>query len=44
MQIIKINNAIKSANSDKRNSFNDKDIDLRIATITDRYPDTSYCY
>ena len=47
MQIIKNNNAIKSANSDKcktlKYSFNDKDIDLEIATITGRYPETGYC-
>ena len=47
MQIIKNNNAIKGANSDKcktlEYSFNDKDIDLGIAIITGRYPETSYC-
>ena len=47
MQIIKNNNAIKSANSDKcktiEYSFNDKDIDLGIATIAGRYPETGYC-
>ena len=47
MQIIKNNNAIKGANSDKcktlEYSFNDKDIDLGIATITGRYPETGYC-
>lgn len=47
MQIIKNNNARKSANSDKcktlEYSFNDKDIDLGIATITGRYPEKGYC-
>ena len=47
MQIIKKNNAIKGANSDKcktlEYSFNDKDIDLGIATITRRYPKLGYC-
>lgn len=47
MQMIKKNNAIKSANSDKcktlEYSFNDKNIDLGIATITGRYPENGYC-
>ena len=47
MQVIKKNNAIKGANSDKcktlEYSFNDKDIDLGIATITGRYPELGYC-
>lgn len=47
MQVIKKNNAIKGANSDKcktlEYSFNDKDIDLGIATITGRYPEKGYC-
>lgn len=47
MQIIKKNNAIKSANSDKcktlEYSFNNKNIDLGIATITGRYPENGYC-
>ncbi len=47
MQIIKNNNARKSANSEKcktlEYSFNDKDIDLGIATITGRYPEKGYC-
>ncbi len=48
MQIIKNNNAIKRANSDKcktlEYSFNDMDIDLGLATITGRYPEKAgYC-
>ena len=47
MQVIKNINAIKGANSDKcktlEYSFNDKDIDLGIATITGRYPESGYC-
>lgn len=47
MKIIKLENAIKDSNSDKcktiEYSFNDKDIDLGIATITGRYPSGGYC-
>lgn len=47
MQIIKKDNAIKGANSDNcktlEYSFNDKNIDLGIATITGRYPESGFC-
>ena len=47
MQVIKYSDAIKGSNSDKcktlEYSFNNKDIDLGIATITGRYPETGYC-
>ncbi len=47
MQLIKNNNAIKGTNSDKckilEYSFSDKDIDLGIATITGRYPESGFC-
>ena len=47
MQVIKYNDAIKGANSDKcktlEYSFDDEDIDLEIATITGRYPELGYC-
>ncbi|MCM1370587.1 MAG: hypothetical protein NC181_01675 [Clostridium sp.] len=47
MQVIKSYNAIKGANNDKcktlEYSFNDKDIDLGVATITGRYPENNYC-
>lgn len=47
MQIIKNHSAVKGANSDKcktlEYSFNDKDIDLGIATITGRYPESDFC-
>lgn len=47
MQIIKNENAIKGANSDEcktlEYSFGDKDIDLGIAIITGRYPESGYC-
>lgn len=47
MQIIKNENAIKGANSDKcktlEYSFVDKDIDLGVAVITGRYPESGYC-
>lgn len=47
MKIIKSNDARKGANSDKcktlEYSFNDKDIDLGIATITGRYPESGFC-
>lgn len=43
MQVIEYSNVVKGANSDKcktlEYSFNDKDIDLGIATITGRYPE-----
>lgn len=47
MEIIKYDNALKGANSNKcktlEYSFEDKDIDLGIATITGRYPEEGYC-
>lgn len=47
MQIIKKDRAVKGTNSDKcktlEYSFNDKDIDLGIATITGRYPESGFC-
>lgn len=47
MKIIKNENAICGANSDKcktfEYSFGDKDIDLGIAIITGRYPESGYC-
>ena len=47
MKIIKYNNAEKGSNSDKcetiEYSFKDKDIDLGIAIITGRYPESGYC-
>lgn len=47
MQIIKKYKAIEGSNSDKcktlKYSFNDKDIDLGIATITGRYPESRFC-
>lgn len=47
MQIIKNENAVKGANSDKcktlEYSFGDKDIDLGVAVITGRYPESGYC-
>ena len=43
MKVIKYSDAEKGKNSDKCNtleySFEDKDIDIGIATITGRYPD-----
>ncbi len=46
MKVIKYDNAIKGKNSEKcktlEYSFNDKDIDLGIATISERYPDEGY--
>lgn len=46
MEIIKYDNALKGKNSDKcktlEYSFNDKEIDLGIATINGRYPDKGY--
>lgn len=47
MQIIKKENAIKGSNSKfcetLEYSFDDKDIDLGVATITGRYPESGYC-
>ena len=47
MEIIKNAEAVSGANSDKcktiEYSFNDKDIDLGLATITGRYPEIGYC-
>lgn len=47
MKIIKESDAIQGANSDQckttEYSFGDKEIDLGIATITGRYPETGYC-
>lgn len=47
MKIIKNNEAIKGANSDKcktiEYSFGDEEIDLGLAKITGRYPDSGYC-
>lgn len=47
MQVIKNSDAAQGANSDKcktlEYSFNDKDIDLGIATITGRYPESGFC-
>lgn len=46
MQIIKCQKAISKTNSDKckllEYSFNDKDIDLGVATITGRYPEAGF--
>ena len=46
MEIIKYDNALKGKNSDKcktlEYSFNDKEIDLGIATINGIYPDKGY--
>ena len=46
MEIIKYDNALKGKNSAKcktlEYSFNDKEIDLGIATINGRYPDKGY--
>lgn len=47
MKIIKNSEAVIGANSDKcktiEYSFNDKEIDLGLATITGRYPEIGYC-
>lgn len=47
MKVIKKDNAIGGANSDKcktfEYSFGDNDIDLGIAIITGRYPESGYC-
>ncbi len=47
MEIIKFEDAMKAANSDKckvtEYSFDKKDIDFGIATITGRYPEKGYC-
>ena len=46
MEIIKYDNALKGKNSDKcktlEYSFNDKEMDLGVATINGRYPDKGY--
>ena len=46
MKVIKYSDAEKGKNSDKCNTleypFEDKDIDIGIATITGRYPDNGY--
>ncbi len=46
MKIIKYDNALKGNNSDKcktlEYSFNDKEMDLGVATINGRYPDKGY--
>ncbi len=47
MKVIKYNDAVKGSNSDKcktiEYSFEDNDIDLGIAVITGRYPESGYC-
>jgi len=47
MEVIKFDNAQKGANSDKcktlEYSFENKNIDLGVATITGRYPEKGYC-
>ena len=47
MKLIKLDEAKKGANSNEcktlEYSFDDKDIDLGIATITGRYPEKGYC-
>ena len=47
MKIIKKNEAAQGTNSNICNtieySFGDKDIDLAVATITGRYPETGFC-
>lgn len=47
MKVIKYEEADKISNSDVCNiqeySFSDKDIDLGVATITGRYPESGYC-
>lgn len=47
MQIIKRSNAIEGTNSDNcktlEYSFKEKNIDLGIATITGRYPESGFC-
>ena len=47
MKIIRNEEAIHGENSDKcktiEYSFGDEDIDLGLATITGRYPETGYC-
>lgn len=47
MKVIKSSDAMKGANSDKcqtiEYSFEDKDIDLGIAIITGRYPESGFC-
>ena len=47
MKIIRKDEAIVGTNSDKcktiEYSFGDKDIDIGVATITGRYPESGYC-
>ena len=47
MKIIRKDEAITGTNSDKcktiEYSFGDKDIDVGVATITGRYPESGYC-
>ena len=47
MKIIRKDEAIIGTNSDKcktiEYSFGDKDIDIGVATITGRYPESGYC-
>lgn len=47
MKIIRKNNAMPGKNDEKcttlEYSFNDKDIDVGVATITGRYPEKDYC-
>ncbi len=47
MKIIKYNDAVNDSHSDKcktiEYSFEDKDIDLGIAIITGRYPESGFC-
>lgn len=47
MKVIKKDDTLRGENSEKcktlEYSFEDKEIDLGLATITGRYPDTGYC-
>lgn len=47
MKIIRSNEAVEGSNSDKcvtiEYSFGDKDLDLGIAIITGRYPESGFC-
>lgn len=47
MKMIKSSDAVKGSNSDKcqtiEYSFGDKDIDLGLAIITGRYPESRFC-
>ena len=47
MKVIKLKDALKGENSKKcktiEYSFNDKDLDLGLATITGRYPEEGFC-